>query len=207
MKKCLFSVMLWVLASGNAFAFLGVGDVTFDPPVHAELISLFDQTMAIYHTTLNELYRLQGVEATLRSAQRDAKTIMNGSFIRYEDLAMPMGIPQSMGRYLGTVQGLAQTGADADGYYRQQVRRLQDLLRLKWILRGTSQDVRLSATHLGEKTSGDVTAQSTAALAALSAERTQSERVRAIRRAAERHNDQRLPEQAVALYQAFAAAP
>jgi len=207
MKKSLYVVALWILSSGSAFAFLGVGDITFDPPVHAELISLFDQTMAIYRTTIRELHRMQAVEATLRSAQRDAKAITNGNIMRYEDMAVPVGIPSSVGRYLGAVQGITQTTTDLSGYYRQQVQRANELVRLKWLVRGTNQDVRLSATRLGEKTSNNVTAQSAATLATLAAQRAQSAKRRAIRHAAERRNERRLPEQAVSLYQAFGQAP
>ncbi|HUW97647.1 MAG TPA: hypothetical protein VMV40_02235 [Acidiferrobacter sp.] len=207
MKKTLWVAVLWAACSGSASAFLGIGDVTFDPPVHAELISLFDQTMAIYRTTMSELHRMEAVEAALQTAQRDVKAITNGNLIHYEETAMPVGIPPSIGQYFDAAQGITQTATDLSGYYQQQVRRVQQLTRLNWLVRATSEDARLSATRLGAKTSGDVTAQSSATVATLAVQSAQSMQARAIRRAAERRNERRLPEQALPLYEAFGQAP
>ncbi|MHB8254179.1 MAG: hypothetical protein ACYDEV_10890 [Acidiferrobacter sp.] len=207
MKPFLCALALWAFGMGNALAFLGVGDITFDPPVHAELISLFDQTLAIYHTVLSEVRRMQAVEDTLKSAQRDVRVITNGGLARYENRALPVGIPLPIGAYLRTARRVVQTGSDLQGYYQQQARRFGRLSRLKWLARGTGKDVSLSATSLGVKTSGDVTAQSTATLATLASDRARATELRAIRRAAERRNDKHLPERAVTLYRAFGKTP
>ena len=53
MKTARAVLVLWVLGAAPAGAFLGVGDITFDPPVHAELLTLFHQTIAIYRTVLS----------------------------------------------------------------------------------------------------------------------------------------------------------
>lgn len=207
MKSSLYAILLWVLGTGSALAFLGVGDVTFDPPVHAELISLFNQTLAICRTAKDELRRMQAVQQILKNAQRDAKGIANGSLLRYETNTLPIGIPKGLSADLGAAQGLARSGLDVGWYYQQQVRRFHELERLHWLVRGTGEDVRLAATSIGEKTSGDVTAQATATLAALAAASARSAQRRAIRRAAERRNDRNLPVRALALYRAFGVSP
>lgn len=207
MKNSLYAVLLWVLGTGTALAFLGVGDVTFDPPVHAELISLFNQTLEICRTAQDELRRMEAVQQILKNAQRDAKGIANGSLLRYETNRLPAGIPGALGADLGWARGLARSGSDVGWYYRQQIRRFHELTRLNWLVRGTGEDIRLAATPIGEKTSGDVTAQATATLAALAAENARSAQRRAIRRAAERRNGRDLPMRARALYKAFGGTP
>ncbi len=197
------AALLWLGAIAPAWAFLGVGDVTFDPPVHAELVSLLDQTLAIYRTALREVRRLQTVESTLREANRDARVIANGDLARYEEQGLPAGLPR------GLKSLLARTGAASDnasaygGYLRQQARRFGRLARLRWLRRGVRRDARLSATSLGVRTSGEVTARSTATLAGLAARRARSRERRAIRHAAERRNARRLPREAASLYRAF----
>ncbi len=206
MKKRTYGmIVLWVLGTAPAFAFLGVGDVTFDPPVHAELISLFDQTVAIYHSIVSEVRRMQAVESTLRNAERDAKTIANGNLARYEERGLPAGMPHGLRGLLGATSAAAHGVSGYGGYLHQQLRRFGRLARLRWLDRGAAQDLRLSATSLGARTSGDVTARSTAALAALAAGRARERERRAIRRAAERRNARHLPEEAASLYRAFGA--
>lgn len=197
---------LWILSGGTAHAFLGVGDITFDPPVHAELISVFRETLALYRAALSEVRRLQEVEAAVRSAQRDINAISNGSLLRYEVATVPTGVPRGMARYLGVARGMARTGININAYYQQQLRRFQNLSRLRWLGGGAGKDLKLSATRLGERTSADVTAQSTAALATLAVARAKSQQRRAIRRAAERRNQRNLPARAAALYRAFGKA-
>lgn len=207
MKNSFYAVLLWVLGTTTAAAFLGVGDVTFDPPVHAELISLFNQTLAIVRTARNELRRMEAVQQILKNAQRDAKAIANGSLLRYEMNTLPAGIPTTVGADLGLARGLARSGTDLGWYYQQQIHRFRALERLHWLARGAGKDVGLAATSIGEKTSEDVTAQATSTLAALAAANARSAQRRAIRRAAERHNARNLPLRAMALYRAFGRTP
>ncbi|MHB1511694.1 MAG: hypothetical protein ACYCTF_10260 [Acidiferrobacter sp.] len=79
MRRLGVGLVLWVVATVPAWAFLGVGDVTFDPPVHAELVSLLDQTLAIYRTAVREVRRLQAVQSTLpRGKPRRARHRQRG---------------------------------------------------------------------------------------------------------------------------------
>ncbi len=203
MSRLGVGLVLWVAAIAPAWAFLGVGDVTFDPPVHAELVSLLDQTLAIYRTALREVRRLQTVEATLREANRDARAIANGDLVHYEERGLPHGLPQGLRALLADTGAAADNAGDYGGYLRQQAHRFGRLARLRWLRRGVRRDARLSATSLGMRTSGEVTARSTATLADLAAVRARSRERRAIRRAAERRNARHLPREAASLYRAF----
>lgn len=197
------ALVLWLGAIAPAWAFLGVGDVTFDPPVHAELVSLFEQTMAIYRTALREVRRLHTVESTLREANRDARVIASGDLARYEDRGLPTGLPRGLKALLADGGAAAADASDYSGYLRQQAGRFARLSRLRWLRRGARGDARLSATSLGVRTSGEVTARSTATLAELAAARARSGERRAIRHAAERRNARHLPQEAASLYRAF----
>lgn len=194
---------LMVLGTGQAVAVLGVGDVTFDPPVHAELISLFDESVSIYRGVLSEMYRIQAVERTLRNAQRDVKAITNGGLLHYETRHLPVGIPRSLGRTVMGAGHAARLLGHIGGYYQQQVRRFERLARLKWLARSANQNVTRSAQRLGVRSSDEVTAQATASLAAMASRRARASARRAVRRAAERRNQSQLPQRAASLYRAF----
>lgn len=203
MKKWVAVMAILVFGTRNAAAFLGVGDVTFDPPVHAELISLFNETLTIYHGVLSEINRIQSVEMTLRNAQRDVKAITNGSLIRYETSQLPVGIPRSLGRTVAGASDAAHVINHVGGYYQQQVRRFERLARLKWLARSANQNVTRSAQRLGVRSSDEVTAQATASLAAMASRRARASASRAVRKAAERRNQKNLPQRAASLYRAF----
>ncbi len=203
MKKTCAAMVLWVLGAAPASAFLGVGDVTFDPPVHAELMTLFHQTIAIYRSVLSEVHRLQAVELTLRAAQRDVKTIADGNLARYEERRLPRYLPHGLRGLLGATDAAAHKARDYNAYLHQQLRRFGRLTRLRWLGRGVGQGLKLSATNLGARTSSNVTARSTAALAALAARQARTQERRAIRRAAEQRNARHLPAEAASLYRAF----
>ena len=149
MKTARAVLVLWVLGAAPAGAFLGVGNITFDPPVHAELLTLFHQTIAIYRTVLSEVHRLQAVESTLRGGQRDAKSTANGSLARYAQRRLPRGLPHGLRAFLGATDAVAHKARDAMAYVHQQSRRFGRLARLHWLGRGVRQDLRLSATNLG----------------------------------------------------------
>jgi len=206
MNKTALGLLLWLLGIAPAMAFLGIGDITFDPPVHAEIISLFNQTLAIYHQILSEVHSVQAVQSTLRTAEQDVTVVTNGGLARYERAAMPSGLPRDLGRVLGTIGGAGAAAQDANGYYKQQLHRFQRLGRLRWLSKGAHHDVRVSTYRLGEKTSGDVTAQATASLATLAATHARSDAKRSIRRSAERRNQSHLPRQAARIYQAIGGA-
>ncbi len=207
MRRYVFGGLLWLLGGASAHAFLGVGDITFDPPVHAELISLFDQVVGLYHGVLSEVRRMQAVEATLQTEQQDIRVVASRGLARYAALPVPRGVPASMGRWLEAARSTGRRWSDLDGYYHQQARRIERLRRLDWLARGVRHDARRSALDLGARSSRDITARSTVTLAALAAQNARAAARRHIRQAAERHNARRLPAESAHLYRAFAGTP
>ncbi|MHB1511693.1 MAG: hypothetical protein ACYCTF_10265 [Acidiferrobacter sp.] len=123
--------------------------------------------------------------------------------MRYEERSLPHGLPHGLKALLARTGAAAHNANDYGGYLRQQAHRFGRLARLRWLRRGVRHDARLSATSLGIRTSGEVTARSTATLAGLAAARARSRERRAIRRAAERRNASHLPREAASLYRAF----
>ncbi len=207
MKTVLAFVGFWFLGIGAAHAVFGVGDITFDPPVHAELVSLFEQTLAVYHTLTAELDRLRIVQATLQEGERNARAVTNGSLLRYARAGLPPGVPPSIAPALARAHPRVPARTGARALDSGRARRLRALWDLTWLTRGAHHDMRLASRTLGEKASADVTAQSTSALALLAAAREKRALKRALRHAAERRNDRRLPREAQSLYRAFGHTP
>ncbi|MHB1566386.1 MAG: hypothetical protein ACYCXG_06675 [Acidiferrobacter sp.] len=204
-KTLRHALALWFLATAPCYAFLGVGDITFDPAVHAELIAVTQQLLALYHTTMAQVERMRAMEQTLRQAQADTRTIVNGSFAHYAAGVDVLPIPPALMRALRTTDPSATAGHRLISYYDDQMQRLHALSGLQTLRHGVQRNIGRAATAIGEKTSGQITAQSTTALAALAVRQARRAEQRAVRHAAARHNDARLPRQARALYRTLGA--
>lgn len=205
MKTVRQALLLWTLMTAPCYAFLGVGDITFDPAVHAELVTVYQQLLALYHTAMAQIRRVRAMEQTLRAAQANARTIVNGSFARYiTDVNVSLHSPALL-HILRTAHMVPAAGDRLITYYTNQVRRLTALSRLQALNHGVQHNVSMVATAIGERTSSQITAQSTAALAALAVRQARRAEQRAVRRAAARHDDSRLPRRAQALYRTLGA--
>ncbi|MDA8391021.1 MAG: hypothetical protein M0Z76_09885 [Gammaproteobacteria bacterium] len=203
MRGLVWILLLWLLACPPCAAFLGVGDVTFDPAVHAELVTLYEQAVRLYRSTLRQISRLRQIHSALQSAQANVHRVLNTSLLRYTVKTLPVSVPPVLVRL---VQTMPQGNAPAHQtllYFQRQLRRLQRVARLRILKRGVRADVGEAASDLGVRTSGDITAQSTATLAALAAQAARTRAQRALRRAAERRNGSRVSVQTAAIYAAL----
>lgn len=58
-----------------ALAFLGFGDVSFDPAAHAELVKLYEEALQLYRLTQKEVERAGEIRRFIRAAESDRSVI------------------------------------------------------------------------------------------------------------------------------------
>lgn len=66
-----FVLALVLAAPPTAQAFLGFGDVSFDPAAHAELVRIYEQALALYRITREQVRRTREVANFVHAAETD----------------------------------------------------------------------------------------------------------------------------------------
>ncbi len=204
MSRLGWVVLVWLFACAPCEAFLGVGDVTFDPAVHAELVTLYQQASRLYKGTLQQISRLRQIHAALQSAQKNVRRVLNGSLLRYTAKTLLVPLPPVLVRLLQAPPRAGALASRMHRYVQKQLRRLQRVARLRVLGRGVRANVGEAAHDLGARRSGDITAESTATLAALAAQAARARARHAVRQAARRRNAARVSVQTAAIYAALA---
>ncbi len=72
------SLLLCTVSPANAF--LGIGDVSFDPAAHVELVKLYTEALRLYHVAREQVRRERDIAEAIRAAQRDRKAIRGSNF-------------------------------------------------------------------------------------------------------------------------------
>ncbi len=205
MSRIIAVVVLSLLASAPCQAFLGVGDITFDPAVHTELLTMYQQAMRLYQTTIRQLDRLNRIQSALQSAQANIHRVLNTQLVQYAQKTLTLAVPPGLSRLLRAPATILSSARRTILYYDGQLHRLARAARLRILSHGVRANVSKAASDLGVRSSGDITAQSTATLASLAAQRARQGARRAVRRAAGRHNDAHVSAETAALYGALAS--
>lgn len=168
-------VSLLLCTVSPAKAFLGIGDVSFDPAAHLELVKLYTEALRLYRVAREQLRRERDIAETIRAAQRDRRAIRRtnfGALMRASDRLLS-----------GGEQGLFPDGASDHGvtrYVRKSRRALQSLAKLHTA--AVSGLRALDGISPGARRSESVIARATSLLAALAT--AHAER-RGLRRVAE----------------------
>lgn len=94
MKTAAAAGLIVVLAMpAPAQAFLGFGDVSFDPAAHAELVKLYQEALQLYRLTRQEVQRAGEISRFIRTAESDRRIIRGqplGPLLR-DAFRMPVG--------------------------------------------------------------------------------------------------------------------
>lgn len=198
------SIFLWILSCSPSWAFLGVGDITFDPAVHAELVSLYEQAMGLYQQVIRQTDRLRMIDNTIRAAQRDEKIIANTHLAHWQTVIWPSVLPAPVRTDLIRWQAAEQKATRWQSFYKSQVDQLQQWAHFHALDSGGQHNLALASTRLGEKTSSLVTAQSTATLAVVSAQHAENRKLREVTRARAVQHMAQVPARVASIYAAMA---
>ena len=66
-----------VMASPYAWPVAGVGDITYDPTVHSELVAMYENAVEAYDTTIKTLDKISSVEQTITRAYNSYDAVKN----------------------------------------------------------------------------------------------------------------------------------
>jgi chaperonin cofactor prefoldin len=178
MKRLL--VLVFALAVANpAHAFLGVGDITFDPTSYTQLTKQYQQAVELYNNAKKQLDGLVSIEKTIKDAQMayetlastNLKTIASGFSLNSGDNKTAAGLRAQLA---GMENGTTQTA----GYISYQLSQLNQLENLALLQKATASNLKQSSGKINPSEAASITAQSSstiAALAAVEAQRRQQE--------------------------------
>lgn len=163
-------VMLLSALALPAHAFWGMGDVTYDPTAVAEITKNLEEMKKIYQAARDQIDGLSKIERTIKDAQQAYETLSSGDLQSVvSGMQMDTGNVKSAADLRARFADMESKGGRAVNYMEYQlslIDRLGDLGKLQ----------KASASNLGQATNKStvgtnsaITAQSTAALAALAA--------------------------------------
>ena len=178
MKRLL--AFVFALAVANpAHAFLGVGDITFDPTSYAQLTKQYQQAVELYNNAKKQLDGLVSIEKTINDAQRayetlastNLKTVASGFSLNSGDSKTAAGLRAQLA---GMENGTTQTA----GYISYQLSQLNQLENLALLQKASASNLKQAGGKINPTEAASITAQSSstiAALAAVEAQRRQQE--------------------------------
>ena len=169
MKRLL--VFVFAVAVANpAHAFLGFGDVTYDPENYAEITKLYEQTKSMYDTAMKQLDSMANVERSIRDAQQAYDSLATFSLKQAAAGLAPDG--SNMKTIAGLRDEVARTGSGLSqntGFVQYQLSQIKQLENLDLLQKAATTNVSDSTNKNSQADTGRITAQSTAALASLAA--------------------------------------
>ncbi|MHB1951401.1 MAG: hypothetical protein ACYCQK_08000 [Acidiferrobacteraceae bacterium] len=161
--RVIVAICLLLGSMAPAYAFLGIGDVSFDPAAHLELVKLYAEGLRLYHVALEQLRRERDIARAIRSAQRDRRAIRHSDF---------GALLHDSDRLISAAQAVSGTDIPTAGFRRSTARYLR---RSKTALQSLSKLHSAAVAGLqaldglspGTRRSESVIARATSLLAAL----------------------------------------
>jgi hypothetical protein len=178
MKRLLAFVFATAVAN-PAYAFWGVGDITFDPTSYAQLTKQYEQAVELYNNAKKQLDGLVSIEKTIKDAQMaydtlastNLKTVASGFSLNSGDNKTAAGLRAQLA---GIENGTTQTA----GYISYQLSQLNQLDNLTLLQKASASNLKQASGKINPTEAASITAQSSstiAALAAVEAQRKQQE--------------------------------
>lgn len=155
-----------------AQAIIGIGDISFDPTVYAELISIYEQGKALFDTAKKQLDSLADIQKTINEANQAYESLVNMDLKRLSNDLAPRGTDGSSNRFAAMRSELDRIQSTAEGsvsYVQYQQQRLKNLESLELLQTASASNTERASGKTNAATSSQITAQSTSTLAALAA--------------------------------------
>lgn len=172
MKTLTAAIVLAGLAPASAYAVLGFGDVSFDPQLSAQMSEMIKTATDTYKVAKGQLDEIIKVQNAIREANATYNDIVNTDLNRMAKEMFPstrgFGTDPDKLRALRAELERAESAGGANASYaKYQLERVKNLERLAGLQDANSKNVETSTANLDARKSAQVTAQSTATLAAL----------------------------------------
>lgn len=153
-------------------ALFGVGDLSFDPTVYAELVSIYDQGKELFDTAKKQLSSLADIQKTINEANQAYESLVNMDLKKLSNDLAPRGTDGSSNRFAAMRSELDRIQSTAEGsvsYVQYQQQRLKNLESLELLQTASASNTERASSKTNAATSAQITAQSTSTLAALAA--------------------------------------
>lgn len=147
--------------------------MTFDPTANKTLMAIWSKLTVMYTTLKGHLDTAVEIEEIMAEAHKSYQTISNLDLSQIAEDFKSGGLISSAGRFekLGAIQleieNKISRGKDHIDYAVAQKNRIQNLIRLARLKAASFENMSKASLDLKERDSAQITAQSTATLAAL----------------------------------------
>jgi len=199
-------VLLAVLALcgiPRARAFWGIGDVSFDPTNYGELVSIYSELQQAYATLTNQLATLQDIKDLTTRAQQTYDSVRNKDYYALAGSLAGAATADSLQATRARIESLLDTDPVNSASYRIELQQLSGMAQLQRLQRAAARNVSQSSLDLNQRDSSQVTAQSTATLAALATAEAQHRSAQAAEQAQARIDAGNLVTGSGAIYRAL----
>ena len=208
-RASLVAILALIALPMNARAIFGVGDISFDPTVYAEIIKLYEQGKELYKSAMDQLDRLDKMQRTIAEAHQAYDRLVNVDVHKMaEDLKpgkyMKYANSENRFRLMRAELSNLRDGIEGDvDFIRGQLSRIDALETLVGVQGAAAGNMQAAAKDLDDRRSNQITAQSTATLSALAAAEAQRHQQQDMALVQERAQQQAIVLDAVKIYQAL----
>lgn len=172
-RALIVPALITMLYQPPAQAIIGIGDISFDPTVYAELISIYEQGKQLFDTAKKQLDNLAEIQRTINEANRAYQSIVNTDLKKIAadlQLRNPQGSDNPYAAMRSELDRAEGTLGSNARYYQYQSQRIKNLESLDLLQKASTSNVeRASGAEVNQNTSAQISAQSTSTLAALAA--------------------------------------
>ena len=205
----LVAILALIALPMNARAIFGVGDISFDPTVYAEIIKLYEQGKELYKSAMDQLDRLDKMQRTIAEAHQAYDRLVNVDVHKMaEDLKpgkyMKYANGENRFRLMRAELSNLRDGIEGDvDFIQGQLSRIDALETLVGVQNAAAGNMQAAAKDLDDRRSNQITAQSTATLSALAAAEAQRHQQQDMALVQERAQQQAIVLDALKIYQAL----
>jgi hypothetical protein len=176
-RSALAGLVLTVTTVTPAHAIFGIGDVSHDPAAYSQLTAIYNTLVEQYQAVREQLVKAEEISDTLKRAHAGYERLKNYDL----DAAVKRGTPNGdrvsnagmldkAGVIRREMDRMVGTGRSERSYLETQANHVGALERLELMHKASTKNVTDAAVGLNPAEAQAVTAQSTAALAALATE-------------------------------------
>ena len=168
--------LIVTLYQPQAHALFGVGDLSFDPTVYAEIVSLYEQGKEIFDNAKKQLSSLADIQKTINEANQAYESLVNMDLKKLSNELTIRDTSGNSNRFAAMRSELDRIQSTAGGnasYIQYQQQRLKNLESLELVQSASASNTGRASDKTNAATSSQITAQSTSTLAALAASEEQ----------------------------------
>ncbi len=168
-------ILFLLLFSNNAYAVLGAGDIVWDPKLEAQVIALYQQTVELYDNAKDHLKTAAEINQTIYEAEQAYDAIVNFNLKKAANEMFGFNSSQgASGRWkmqglLNDLNVMENTGKNTGRFYDYQLGRLENMKAMFEFQEAAVENIEEASTDIPQRQSTQITAQSTASMAALMA--------------------------------------